>query len=214
MTTIIEEDSDNISWYDGWFYANIIDRLSGKPFSKVIKSMINPNDSVIDIGCGTGSLVLNIADHCDRVIGLDISPKMIRYANKAKKKSPHSRVEFRLIDRNADLSAIFDQPFDCAIAKMVLHETRPEIRNRLIENIKKISGYAILTDWIYPQPGGIPGIMTKMIEYTAGKEHYRNFLNWCSLGGLDGFLETHRFKIVAEKLFKNSTGKIAKVTWD
>lgn len=214
MTHQIQEEIHKSSWYDGWFYAYVIDPLSGKPFSRIIKKMVRSQDKVIEIGSGTGSLAISIADNCARIVGVDISPKMIDYANKKLKHKDYNHVEFRLIEKNTNLSEIFDQEFDCAIAKMVLHETCPEIRNRMMEDIKKISKYAILTDWIYPQPGGIPGFITRVIEYTAGKEHYRNFLNWCSLGGLDGFVHSHRLNVIREKKFKNGTGKILKVNWE
>lgn len=201
------------SWYDGWFYAHVIDPLSGKPFSRVIKKMINPQDQMIEIGCGTGSLALSIADQCSQITGVDISPKMIGYAKKSLQKKGHRNIEFRLIQKNVPLSKIFENEFDGAIAKMVLHEVSPEIRDRMIEDIRKISRYAILTDWIFPQPGGFSGFLTQVIELTAGKEHYRNFLDWCNLGGLDGFVKLHHLKVEREKIFKNGTGKILKVTW-
>ncbi len=214
MAYQIQEKEHKSNWYDGWFYANVIDPISGRSFSRVIKKMISPQDKVIEIGSGTGSLAFSIADQCERIIGVDISPKMIGYANKMLKKKDYRHVEFRLIEKKTNLSALFDLEFDVTIAKMVLHETSPEIRHRLMDEIKQISKYAILTDWISPQPGGIPGFITRVIEYTAGKEHYRNFLNWCSSGGLDGFVASHRLHVVREKIFKNGTGKILKVTWD
>jgi SAM-dependent methyltransferase len=202
------------SWYDGRFYAYVIDPISGKSFSKAIRKMIDPENSVIEIGCGTGYFAIQMAGHCSRVTGLDISPKMIRYADKKIKKGAYPNVEFRLIEKNKDLSYLFDHPYDCAIAKMVLHETSPEIRNKMIENIKNISRYAILTDYVYPLPGGITGVITRLIEFAAGKEHYRNFLNWCNQGGLDGFVTHHGLMVLEEKIFKNGIGKIVKVTWD
>ncbi len=213
MTNLKQQRTFKTSWYDGWFYAHVIDPLSGKPFSRVIKKMINPQDRVIEIGCGTGSLALSIADQCSKITGVDISPKMIGYAKKMLHIKGHQHVEFRLVEINSSLSGIFDRKFDCTIAKMVLHETSPEIRNRMIADIKRISSYAILTDWVYPQPGGLSGFITRVIEYRAGQEHYRNFLNWCSLGGLDGFVKMHHLKVIREKIFENGTGKILKVTW-
>jgi SAM-dependent methyltransferase len=214
MTKQKQQGTFKTNWYDGWFYAHVIDPLSGKPFSRVIKKMIDPQDKVIEIGCGTGSLALSIADQCSEITGVDISPKMIGYAKKAVDTKSYSHIEFRLIEKNTHLPEIFHRKFDCAIAKMVLHETGPEIRNRMIADIKKISNYAILTDWVYPQPGGLSGLITRVIEYTAGQEHYQNFLSWCSLGGLDGFVKMHHLKVLREKIFKNGTGKILKVTWN
>jgi len=208
------EHPHKTSWYDGWFYAFFIDPLSGKPFSRVIKKMINQNDTLIEIGCGTGSLAMSLAPTCNSIIAVDISPKMIQYANKLKNKGSFENIEFRLVNANDHLADLFDSTFDGAIAKMVLHETNQTIRDQIIHTFKKISNYAILTDWVHPQPKGIHGYITRIIEYTAGKEHYHNFLNWCSIGGLDGFIKMHQLKTIQEKPFKDGTGKIVKVTWD
>ncbi len=202
------------SWYDGWFYANFIDPLSGKPFSRVIKKMIDQNDRIIEIGCGTGSLAMSLAPICNSITAVDISPKMIKYANKLKNKRSVKNIDFRLVRIHDDLVNLFDFSFDGAIAKMVLHETSQNIRDQIMVNIKEISNYAILTDWVHPQPKGIHGYITRIIEYTAGKEHYTNFLHWCSIGGIDGFIKMHQLKIVREKPFKDNTGKIVKVIWD
>ena len=47
----------------------------------ITKSRMKPTDVVLDIGCGTGSLALRLADSAAEVHGLDISSEMIRIAN-------------------------------------------------------------------------------------------------------------------------------------
>ena len=47
----------------------------------ITKSRMKPTDAVLDIGCGTGSLALRLADSAARVHGLDLSSEMIRIAN-------------------------------------------------------------------------------------------------------------------------------------
>lgn len=47
----------------------------------ITKSRMKPTDVVLDIGCGTGSLALRLADSAARVHGLDLSSEMIRIAN-------------------------------------------------------------------------------------------------------------------------------------
>jgi len=49
-------------------------------------SAINDNTVAIDIGCGTGTFVLELAKRCRKVYALDISPKML---NKLEQKAKH-----------------------------------------------------------------------------------------------------------------------------
>ena len=47
---------------------------------------ITPDDTVMDFGCGTGNVALNLAKYCDKVICIDISREMLDILeNKAKK---------------------------------------------------------------------------------------------------------------------------------
>ena len=38
---------------------------------------ITPEDTVLDFGCGTGGIALNLAKYCRKVIGVDISREML-----------------------------------------------------------------------------------------------------------------------------------------
>ena len=47
---------------------------------RVHKALIKPADAVLDVGCGTGSLCLELAPHAQRVHGVDYSPQMVAIA--------------------------------------------------------------------------------------------------------------------------------------
>ncbi|MCC7551339.1 MAG: class I SAM-dependent methyltransferase [Methanobacterium sp.] len=56
---------------------------------KIVKVLgIKPDDTVIDFGCGTGGIALNLAKYCNKVICVDISREMLDVLeNKAKKQN-------------------------------------------------------------------------------------------------------------------------------
>ena len=202
-----------ISWYDGWLYAKFLDPVARHAFNRTILRMLDSQDHVIEIGCGTGALALGISHMCSRVVGVDSSPRMIEYAEKLKKKGNYDNVEFRLTGKNAELAGLFNGKFDCAIIKMVLHENDNNNRQRIMDNVKKVSHSAIIVDWDYGQSWSFFRFATRIIEFMAGREHYRNYLDWCSLGGLSGFIEKQKLKVIMGEKYKNNTGKIVKVSW-
>lgn len=74
---------------DSTFWDKIADEYSRKPvelpeaFEKKIahtRSLMSKDDTVLDVGCGTGSLALRLAPFAKAVHGLDLSPEMIRIA--------------------------------------------------------------------------------------------------------------------------------------
>jgi SAM-dependent methyltransferase len=198
-------------WFDGWFFAKFIDPLSGKPFNEIIKGMIGPGKTVLDVGCGTGSLSLGIANTCARVVGVDISPKMIAYARKMQSRAVAPNVEFILADKTKRLRDTVGGRFDFAVLKMMLHETWPAVRDAIMEEAKLLADEFIVADWVSPQPAGFAGIKTRVIEFTAGREHHANFKNWCAAGGIDGFIKKHGLAPVGERMFRDRSGKIVHV---
>ena len=77
-------------WYDGWFYDKLIAPNQDRMFGE-IKNLIEPNSSIIDVGCGTGRFSFTIADKVKKVIGIDLSSKNITTANKTLQKNPNNK---------------------------------------------------------------------------------------------------------------------------
>ena len=82
--------------------------------------MFNKSSAVLDIGCGTGRYSIALAKQCDKVIGVDLSPKMLEIANHRAKKLGILNTEFICLDwHELDLAeAGFAQAFDLVFARM------------------------------------------------------------------------------------------------
>lgn len=59
---------------------NINYKIRAKHFEKLIKKYGSPGNQLLDAGCGTGSLALEFANFGYNVIGVDLSPQMLSYA--------------------------------------------------------------------------------------------------------------------------------------
>ena len=76
-------------WYDGWFYDVFIAPNQDRLFS-LIKTIIEPNSSVLDVGCGTGRFPFTIADKSKSVLGIDLSTRNIEKAKSNLAKNPNA----------------------------------------------------------------------------------------------------------------------------
>ena len=104
---------------------------------KAVKEMgIKPDDSILDLGCGTGRNAALMADHLSedgRITGMDISEIMEKQFKQ--KFSDDKRVRF--INQRADIPFDLDQLFDKVLISFVIHGFPHEVRERIIENVYK-----------------------------------------------------------------------------
>lgn len=78
-------------------------------------SRLTLGDTVLELGCGTGSIAIRLAPFVLRYIATDFSPEMIRIASA--KPAPDS-LEFKVADAATSFSS---SPFDAICAFNVLH---------------------------------------------------------------------------------------------
>ncbi len=186
-------------WYDGRFYDKLIAPNQDSLFAQ-IRNLIEPGSNVIDIGCGTGRLEFTLADKCKTVLGIDLSKRNIDTAQR----TLHSRPENKISFRHCTISELFSEGnarFDYAVLTYVIHEVDEKERIRLLLEIATIADKIIIGDYLVPRPNGFWSNLTEVIEFIAGKEHYRNFKNYVANGGIDYLANKAGLKNIKE--FKN-----------
>lgn len=87
--------------------------------SLAIEKLLPSNLTLADVGCGTGTLTFELARFARKVIGIDLSNEMLRYARAVAQERGIANVEFRQGD-------VFSLPLasrsvDAAFCVMVLH---------------------------------------------------------------------------------------------
>lgn len=92
---------------------------------------ISKDDTVLDIGCGNGSLAFDLSQKAHKVIGIDIDPNTIK---KAKARYRSANLEFILGDAT---QYTFNNKFDVIVLSNVLEH----IKNR-VQFLKKIKTIA------------------------------------------------------------------------
>ncbi len=212
-----KEFTDRTNWYDGYLFEKIMEKRSREMFVGPISALIEDGSSVIDIGCGIGSLLFNLSPRCSTAVGIDVSSKMINYAKKRQMRGNYPNVDFHHLCASL-LPDSFSDRFDYGIMGQILHETTENLRNTIIEGAKKFASKLIIADYVAPLPKNMYGVMIKFVESIAGSEHNRNFKSWQSSGGLDSFILNRGLKVEEVKPYQLGgkeigIGKILKVSY-
>lgn len=181
-------------WYDGWFYDTLIAPNQDRMYS-VIEQMIPAGSRVIDIGCGTGRFLFQLAGKCSFVAGTDLSETNIRVAISTLDKNKTERIAIHHGDGLKNIPSSW-KSFDYAVITYVLHEMHPEDRQTLLQQIHDVARYIIIGEYMVPQPPGFIKLLNTIVERVAGKDHYLNYRNFLQSGGTLPLIESAGFRIV------------------
>ena len=145
---------------------------------------LNSGDKVLDVCCGTGDQVFYYSSRGALAYGIDADVKMIGLAKSDKRKNDHASFQVG----NATKLPFEDGYFDYASISLALHEKERDVRDLVISEIKRVvkkGGGIVFIDFQAPMPGNIHSYIIKMIEFFAGKDHFRCFNDYMKQGGFD-----------------------------
>lgn len=105
-----DDKARSAAFYDGISELLAMDHIKDNGRLRVVKSKlaatVKDDQTVLDLGCGTGLTSKWIAQHGATVTAVDISPKLIKFA---RKDSAHKKVKYILSDiTELDLKKKFD----------------------------------------------------------------------------------------------------------
>jgi len=172
-------------YWKGIIYNAVIDPLLSSLRRGVVER-VTPDDRVIDIACGPGTLALDIARRAHSVTAIDIEKDLINYASRRASGKGISNINFSALDAS-DLSCFADKEFDVAVTSMAVHQFEPALAIKILAEMKRIASRVIVADYNCPMPAGIYRKVANGIERFAGGDHYRNFRNYMRVGGMKFF---------------------------
>jgi ubiquinone/menaquinone biosynthesis C-methylase UbiE len=108
---------------------------------------LNPNDVLLDLGCGTGAAVRDAAPQVSRAVGLDLSPGMIAQAReRAEAEGLDSNVEFVVGDVSGPLP-FDDGAFTAVVCTTAFHHfPRPRDTVAEIARVLAAPGRVVIAD--------------------------------------------------------------------
>lgn len=193
-------------YYDGAPYARFVEAIS-KGMLKLVSDSVPAGCRLIDVCCGTGALAFLCADKCTEVLGVDISPKMIEYAESQRQARGVENVAFRRADAR-EMSDLPDGAFDWATLVTGLHEMPPSVRPRVLAEVVRVADHALIVDFLPRMPWNISGIRNRCAEVAAGPRHFRNFLDFSRRGGLPALIDQVGVEVERRGLIDSRTIEI------
>lgn len=101
---------------------------------EIVRNVLTPTSQVVEVGCGTGSLALDLAASAGHIHAIDLSAEMVRIARGKAEAQGVGNATFHKADV-ATLPPLEAGSFQCALAFSVLHlvEDRPALLNALFD---------------------------------------------------------------------------------
>ena len=103
-----------------FFLDNPLRRLIQPPSELIEKLAINPNDIVVDFGCGPGYYTIELAKKAKRVVAVDLSSEMLKKAQNKAEKAGVKNIKF-LQSKGTNIQ-LEDSSVDMVLLVTVYHE--------------------------------------------------------------------------------------------
>lgn len=116
--------------------------------------------AVLDVATGTGAQALAFAEKCRRVVGIDLSARMLCVARRNDKRS-----SLGLVQADAVALPFEDGRFDLSCVSFALHEMPWSIRRRVVREMARVTrpgGTIVVVDYGLPR-----GRVARQLVYQA-----------------------------------------------
>ena len=155
-----------------FFLDNPIRRLIQPPSELIEKLTINPNDVIMDFGCGPGYYTIELAKKAKRVMAVDLSPEMLKKAQNKAEKAGVKNIQF--LQSNGTNIQLEDSSVDMILLVTVYHEVgESEAVLKEFNRILKPEGKLIIVEVI--KKGIFPGAPVQNPETLKAEIEAGNF---------------------------------------
>ena len=134
----------------------------------------HPPGRAIDLGCGSGSNAIFLADHGFDVVGVDFSPVALQKAKITATGKPGRRIRFIRADLTAPEIPDLPGPFDLLVDYGTLDDLKGAKREAMARTITRLArpGAAFLLWCFYGNPAALPRLSLKGVSRPwAGLKH-------------------------------------------
>jgi len=117
--------------------------------ARLVSKLVSPdiNDIVLDIGCGTGTQIIELSVYIKQGIGIDISEGMLKQANENARNENIANVEFYIgtFDKPDEKINLREAHVTKIISNYALHHLNFKEKKKAIEKMAYIGGQSLQT---------------------------------------------------------------------
>jgi demethylmenaquinone methyltransferase / 2-methoxy-6-polyprenyl-1,4-benzoquinol methylase len=150
---------------------------------------IDPTDkSVLDVATGTGSLAIALSPKAKKVVGIDLSDKMLAVA----RKKTHTG-DLTFLQMDASRMDFSDGAFDMVTISLGLHDMPLEVRTLVMQEAKRVlkkDGKLYILEYDLP-PHRLLGRITYRLINLFESNHYKGFM----ASDLEQYLRSFGFRV-------------------
>lgn len=131
---------------EGWALFTPVETLTSSPAAKLVKfAKIQKNQSVLDVGCGTGVVAVTAARLGARVKGIDLSTALIEKANW---NAELTKTEIEFTEGDAEALPYKDAEFDVVVSQFGhMFAPRPDVTVAEMLRVLKPGGTISFATW-------------------------------------------------------------------
>ena len=183
------------------FYDPIVKLIGGDAARRVLieQAGLQPGFRVLEIGCGTGSLLMSIkrAEPRVEVTGLDPDPKALV---RARRKADAARVPIRLYRAFSDALPYPDESFDRVFSCFMFHHLNGvEEKVQTLREIRRVlqpGGRLHLLDFVHDESGKTGGLTRRLHSHGRMTDNTESrVLTFMNDAGLTGAATTKHAKM-------------------
>ncbi|MGB6422808.1 MAG: corrinoid protein-associated methyltransferase CpaM, partial [Anaerolineales bacterium] len=126
----------------------------GEMKQKIARQYVSAGDRVLEIGCGTGTLAVLMAENGAIVVGIDVSPAMLEEAQtKVAQREMGERVTIKLLDASQVADEFQPASFDLIVSTLVYSEIPYDEQRYVLEACRGLlapGGRLLIADEVIP----------------------------------------------------------------
>lgn len=157
--------------YDNWIAEAFSDQYIVN--KSKLSSIISPEDTILEIGCGSGDMAYHLAPKCKKIIGTDLSPEMISVANNRAFKN--DKLSFQVEDSyNLSFSENMFDKVICVNALQVMKEPQKAVLEG--RRVLKGGGEFVSITYLFGESGLVEYFkLTKWVIKYGKPKYWHNF---------------------------------------
>ena len=185
--------------------AGMYDRMMKAHYRRIIHeivSRISGGDRVLEVAAGTGLITYEAARVAREAIGIDISDKMVREAEKKREDMNLDNISFRVED--AYNMTFDDNSFDAVIACNVIHIVQnPDAILREIRRVLRKNGRIIAVTYCYREKTTFIARFSLLLMLAMHRLKMIPYLHQLTIVDFEKLVVDGGFQITASKAIEN-----------